>query len=159
MLFRELYEQNHCLFVDNPMDWQQAVRHSCTPLVEDGSVEPDYANEIIACIEEYGPYIVLIPGFAMPHTQQGSSKVHKTTMCFMKTAQPVVFDPEDPEKTARVFFTLAASDSDEHLKNMSRLFQLLSDEDLCLRLLELNSIDELLALDTDLEEEAHEKCK
>ena len=29
---------------------------SCVPLVKDGSVEPDYADAIISCVEEYGPY-------------------------------------------------------------------------------------------------------
>lgn len=62
---------------------------SCVPLVKDGSVEPDYADAIISCVEEYGPYIVFFPGFALPHTQQGSSKAHKTALSFMKTACPV----------------------------------------------------------------------
>ena len=34
----------------------------------------------------------------------------------MKVNEPVQFDPEDPEKYAVIFFTLAATDSEAHLK-------------------------------------------
>lgn len=151
MLLRELYEQGHCLFVDSVPSWQEAIRMSCVPLVKDGSVEPDYADAIISCVEEYGPYIVFFPGFALPHTQQGSSKAHKTALSFMKTASPVEFILGDPEKTASVFFAVSATDGDAHLENMQRLFNVLSDEELCAALLQVSSTQELLELDAEWE--------
>ena len=69
MLLRELYEQGHCLFVDSVPSWQEAIRMSCVPLVKDGSVEPDYADAIISCVEEYGPYIVFLPSPTLSRVQ------------------------------------------------------------------------------------------
>jgi len=48
----------------------------------------------------------------------------------MKLEEPVTFDPEDPDKTATLFFTLASCDHDKHLDNMSRLSEMLCNEDL-----------------------------
>jgi PTS system ascorbate-specific IIA component len=46
-----------------------------------------------------------------------------------------------------VFFTLAARDSEEHLKNMRKLWSMLTDEALCEDLKRVSSIEELLELD------------
>ena len=55
-------------------------------MVADGTVEADYADEIIACIEKYGPYIIIAPDIAMPHSQENAKGVHKTAISFMKVA-------------------------------------------------------------------------
>ena len=76
-------------------------------------------------MEKYGPYIIIMPDVAMPHSQEGSANVNKTAIGFMKLEKPVSFDPGDPEKDATLFFTLAASDSDQHMANMVRLSEML----------------------------------
>ena len=88
-------------------------------------VNAQYAEEIIRCVEKYGPYIIIMPDVAMPHSQEGSANVNKTAIGFMKLEKPVSFDPGDPEKDATLFFTLAASDSDQHMANMVRLSEML----------------------------------
>jgi PTS system ascorbate-specific IIA component len=149
MLLRELVEQGHCLFIDRADSWQEAVRMSCRPLVEDGTVDADYSEQIIACVERYGPYIVLVPGFAVPHSQEGAKGANRTALSLMKLAEPVSFAAGDPEKDASVFFAVSATDSAAHLKNMSRLFQVLSNDALCAELLKVRSEAELLALDAN----------
>lgn len=50
-------------------------------------------------------------------------------------------------KDAALFFTLAAVDEEEHLKNMRQLFLILSDEELLEKLAQANTAEELLELD------------
>ncbi len=145
-LLKELVEKNRCLFLDRAENWQEAIRLSCQPLVADGTVDETYADELIENVNKHGAYIVLIPGFAMPHSMEGSKRANGTGISFMKLKEPVHFEPGDPEKDASVFFTLAATDSDEHLKNMRRLFTVLSNEDLLVELSEVESTEDLLSL-------------
>jgi len=147
MLLGELIANNRVRFEEKAADWEDAVRLSCIALIEDGTINPEYAEEVIAAVRELGPYIVLMPGFALPHAMKGSANARGTGIAFMKLAQPVSFDRENPEKDASVFFTLAARDSEEHLKNMRKLWKMLTNEDLCADLLKAASVEDLKALD------------
>ena len=147
MLLGELITNNRVRFVEKAENWEDAIRISCNALIEDGTVKPEYAEEIIAAVRELGPYIVLMPGFALPHAMKGSANALNTGIAFMKLSRPVSFDKDNGEKDASVFFTLAARDSEEHLKNMRKLWKMLTNEELCADLLKVTSAEELQALD------------
>ena len=147
MLLKTFVEQNHYLFAEKAADWRDSVRMSCKPLEADGTLDPVYAEEIIACVEKHGPYIVIIPGIALPHSMEGAKGVNKTAIGFMKLEQPVSFDDSDPDKTATVFFTLASENHEAHLANMSQLFTMLSDDDLIEELFKVKGPEDLLRLD------------
>ena len=67
MLLKEIYEKKRYILVDGPLEWRDALREGIKPLIADGSVEPEYGECLIKNIEQHGPYIVLLPGLAMPH--------------------------------------------------------------------------------------------
>ena len=54
-MLKEFVEKNHCKFAQSAKDWREAVRMSCEVLEADGTVEENYKEDIIRCIEEYGP--------------------------------------------------------------------------------------------------------
>lgn len=145
-MLRELVEKKHTVYAAKANDWQDAIRLACSPFVADGTVEPEYAEDVIRCIQKYGPYIVLFPGVAMPHSQEGGPLVHGTGISFMRLAEPVSFDPEDPEKWADLFFAIAANDPAVHLENIKGLMEVLQDEELLERLRKVDSDEDLLAL-------------
>lgn len=145
-MLKEFVEQKHCKFADRAIDWREAVRMSCETLEADGTVESNYKEDIIACLEKYGPYIVIMPEVAMPHSQEGAQGVNKTAIAFMKLKEPVSFEPGDPEKDARLFFTLASCDPKQHLDNMSRLSELLMNQDVISALLEAEDEEDLLKI-------------
>jgi len=147
LLLKTFVEQKHYLFAEKAADWRDSVRMSCKSLEADGTLDPSYADEIIACVEKHGPYIVIIPGIALPHSMEGAKGVNKTAIGFMKLEQPVSFDDSDPEKTATVLFTLASENHDAHLANMSQLFTMLSDDDLIEELFKVKGPEDLLRLD------------
>lgn len=145
-MLREFVEMKHYKFAKEAKDWEDAVRMSCEPLEADGTVEENYKEDIIDCIKKYGPYIVIAPNVAMPHSQECAKGVHKTAISFMKLEKPVSFDLEDPEKEAQLFFTLASCNPEQHLNNMARLAEILTDEDLLKELAKIHTPEELLEL-------------
>lgn len=127
--------------------WQESIVASCQPLVKEGIIENCYVDAIISCVEKYGPYIVIAPNIAMPHSTEGAKGVNETCIGFMKVEEPVHFDLNDPEKDARLFFVLAAVDHDKHLENMMALSEMLMNDELVQDLLEVTCDEDLLALD------------
>lgn len=127
---------------ETPLNWQEAVRLSCQTLLDKEIISQKYVDEIIDCIEKYGPYIVLVPGVAMPHSSEDSEGVFGTAISFTKMKEEVVFEEGNPEKNAKLFFTLAAKNSEEHVENISKLSEMLMTEGLIEALLAVSTIEE-----------------
>lgn len=145
-MLKEFVEKNHYKFAEEAKDWKEAICMSCEVLEADGTVEANYKEDIIACVEKYGPYIVIVPNVAMPHSQEGAKGVHKTAIGFMKLNKPVSFEPGDIEKDAQLFFTLASCNPEQHLNNMSKLSELLLNEELLEELAKASCAEDLLEL-------------
>ncbi len=145
-MLREFVEKKHYKFAQSAPDWKEAIRMSCESLEADGTVEPNYKEDIVRCVETYGPYIVIMPDVAMPHSQECAKGVNKTAIAFMKLEEPVSFDPEDPEKDACLFFTLASCDPDQHLANMGKLSEMLMNDDVVEALKQAKTPEDLIAI-------------
>ncbi len=107
-------------------------------------IEKEYADLIINSIKKHGPYIVIAPKIAIPHAQEGHG-VNETAICFMKTNTPVSFG-EGEEYDAQLFFVLASVDNEVHLKNLTKMVELISDEETVEKLLEAQSVEDLKKL-------------
>lgn len=116
-------------------------------MLDDGTIEKKYVDSIIENINTYGPYIVILPEVAMPHSTLGGEGVHDTAIGFCKVEKPVEFVPGDESKNARLFFTLAAVDDNEHLKNMQMLSELLLNDGIIDDLLKAKTGQDLLEID------------
>jgi ascorbate PTS system EIIA or EIIAB component len=145
-MLKEFVDKKHYLFIDKVETWQEAVKLSCKPIEDDGTVDESYAQSIIDCITKYGPYIIIMPNVAMPHSQENAKGVNKTAISFMKVEEPVHFDLNDQDKDAQLFFTLASCDSGQHLQNMRKLSEMLMNEDLVKELTEATAPEDLLAI-------------
>lgn len=108
-------------------DWREAVAKSAQPLVEESYIKDSYVHQMIRNIEEMGPYIVLAPGFALPHESPDMGGM-KLGMNLIRLKQPVVFHSPDFDPVEFVC-TLATVDKDAHLKAMFHLMNLLSKPD------------------------------
>lgn len=150
MLLRDIVQAKRYAFFDGADDWRDAIRKSCGPLVETGCATREYEERVIECVEVFGPYIVIVPGLAIPHAAKDAPGIAQTAIAFAKFERPVRFDEADREKDASVFFALTAVNEDEHIKNMRQLFKLLSNEELLERLAHVRNERELLVLDAEL---------
>ena len=104
-------------------DWKDAIRKSAQKLLDSGYIEKRYMDAMIHNVEENGPYIVLSPGFAMPHEglEAGSIKVG---MNLIRLKNPVPFGEEEFDPVEFVC-CLSAVDHKTHLKAFFNLINML----------------------------------
>lgn len=107
-------------------DWREALRLAGEGLVRSGATTPQYTDEMIAAVEELGPYIVIAPGIAIGHARP-SSAVLTTGLSLVTLETPVEFGNRANDPVALVI-GLAATDHNGHLGTMSALATVLSDE-------------------------------
>lgn len=138
-MIKELLEKNLVSFVTGVTAWEEAVALSGKRLVEEGYIDETYVKEIVDNVKEHGPYIVLIPGVAMPHATVGAKGVMKTGISLTIFDQDIDFEQE---KHAKLFFTVATNNAEEHLENIQNLMELLMDE---------NNLEILLNAKTELD--------
>jgi PTS system ascorbate-specific IIA component len=113
-----------------PNNWEESIRLSGENLMEKGIITEQYLDEIVDGVHNYGPYIVIVPGVAMPHSSDKSEGVKGTAISFTKLKEPVYFEEGNEEKQARLFFTLAAKNPDEHMDNIMNLSEMLMTDGL-----------------------------
>lgn len=106
--------------------WEEAIKIGTDLLVASGAIEPRYYDTIISSVKNLGPYIIIAPGLAMPHARPEDG-VNRTAFALVTLQEPVVFAGEDTP--VDVFFTLAGSNSDEHVQGLMEITTVLDDPD------------------------------
>ncbi|WP_320777597.1 PTS sugar transporter subunit IIA [Streptomyces sp. CRN 30] len=106
-------------------DWRAAIRAAGQALVDDGISTADYTAEMLANVEENGPYIVIAPGLAFAHARP-SPAVLRTGLSWVRLARPVPFGHEANDPVGLVV-ALAATDSAAHTDAMAALARVLAD--------------------------------
>ena len=115
-------------------------------MIEKKVIDQRYVDKIFESIDKYGPYIVLAPDVAMPHSTENCAGVFGTEIGFMRVKNPVHFEDGNPDKDARIFFTLASVDSNEHLNQMIQLATLLANKEFVQACIEANTKEDLLEI-------------
>jgi PTS system ascorbate-specific IIA component len=123
-------------------DWREAIRLAGAGLVASGATTPAYTDEMVAAVDELGPYIVVAPGLALAHSRP-SPAVSRTGLSWVGLAEPVEFGHKTNDPVDLVI-GLAALDHDGHIEVMSALAGILSDEDGLARLRAAGSPAEVL---------------
>lgn len=145
-MLKDLVSKNLTQFEQSFDSWEEAVRASYQTMIKQNIVEEIYIDQVVGCIKEFGPYIILIPNVAMPHSSQGADGVNQSAIAFMKVEKPVAFEEGNPEKDAQLFFALAALDSQQHMNNIMSLSELLMNEELVVELKDAKSNEDLIRL-------------
>ena len=97
-------------------DWRDSMVKSGQLLVDSDYITKDYIDLTIKCVEENGPYIVIIPGLALSHS-----------LSLITLSKPVCFDCDnDP---VDIVLTLAATDDTSHLQKLQSMAEFISDEE------------------------------
>ena len=65
----------------HPQNWEEAIRISGEIMKKNNLVTDEYIDQVIADVKKYGPYIVIVPGVAMPHSSAENSGVLGTGLC------------------------------------------------------------------------------
>ncbi len=140
-MLRYFYDNKLIKIMDKqPKDWEEAIWFSGEILKENNLISDQYIKDIIRDCHEYGPYIVIIPDVAMPHSSAESEGVLGTGIGFTIMPERVSFEEGNPEKDAKLFFTLAAKDADSHMQNIANLSELLMMDEMVPDLLEVKTL-------------------
>lgn len=107
-------------------DWRAAVRTAAVPLLEEGLIEGRYVDAILKNVDENGPYIVLSPGFALPHEGLDQGTV-EAGLTLVRLSAPVEFGADELDPV-RYVCCLSAVDHSTHLKALFSLVNLMKDE-------------------------------
>jgi PTS system ascorbate-specific IIA component len=120
--------------------WEKAIEIGATPLVEGKKIKFGYIESMIENIKNLGPYVILIPGVAMPHARPDEN-VLESSLSLLKINEGVKFS-EDTDKVYLIF-CLAAKDSSSHIDIIEKLTEVLGDDEKIEKLIASKSIEEL----------------
>ena len=114
-------------------DWQDAIRKAGSLLEKSGSIKNAYIENMIESVKTLGPYIVLMPGFALGHSEPGP-EVIKSDLSLITLKKPINFGSNnDPVK---VVMCLACVDKESHMAGIQKV---------AMKLMQDNAIDNMLA--------------
>lgn len=146
-MLRYFYENNLLeIKTTQPTDWRQAIKASGDIMKQNQLVTDQYIEQVLKDVEEYGPYIVIIPGVAMPHSSSKNEGVTGTGIGLTIFPEEVSFDSEDDPKKAKLFFMLAAKSAPEHMENIANLSDALMKEGLVDDLLTVKNMEDFEAV-------------
>jgi mannitol/fructose-specific phosphotransferase system IIA component (Ntr-type) len=123
-------------------DWQGAVNECGRLFHEDGATEERFSEAMIRVAIEFGPYIVVAPGIALPHARPEDGVI-KASMSVIKLSTQVNFGNEINDPVWLVV-ALAAIDDRQHIQGLSELATVLSDPRNIERLKACQTAEELL---------------
>lgn len=109
------------------LEWKEAIRLAAQPLVESGKILPSYAEAMIQKVEEFGPFINLGKGIAIPHARPDEG-VRQVGMSMLVLEHPIYL-LDDPKQEIHLLICIAAVDNVSHLKALSHLTLILRDDE------------------------------
>ncbi|WP_253352247.1 BglG family transcription antiterminator [Priestia megaterium] len=143
-MLHEVLQEPFLQLTDSADDWKSAVRLAAKPLLNYEYIEPSYVEAMIKSVEQLGPYIVIAPKVALPHARPEQG-VNRVGMSMLRLKEPVYFSTEK-QHGAQLIIVLAATDNETHLKALSQLSMMLSENDNIDKLIAMNTKQEMLAL-------------
>lgn len=141
-MLKDLITRDRIQLVKSAAGWEEAIRLASTPLVADGSISEEYVGAMIDIVNQYGPYIVLAPGIALPHARHESG-VNRLAMAFLRVDEKVYFNEE---KYANLFFVLACEDDSSHIDALRQMAEIFGDETALDRFLNAKDETEILSI-------------
>ncbi|RPI81631.1 MAG: PTS sugar transporter subunit IIA [Chloroflexi bacterium] len=125
-------------------DCESALRMGGQILVDSGGVEPIYLDAMIEMLHEFGPYVVIAPGFALGHARPDAG-VKRTCFSLLTLSKPVEFGVEDNDPVD-IIFSFAAPDKSAHIEALRQLARMCSQEGNLDRIRTARTADDIFAL-------------
>ena len=150
-MLSELLTPDMIQLTDKKMGWEEAIRFTSEPLKKKNKIESAYVDAMINKVKDYGPFIHIGKGIALPHARPEDG-VKEIGMSLLKVKEPVLLS-DDEKHPIKIFICLAAIDNEIHLKALGSLTRILSNKEKLDGLLKAESKEEILAIITKGEEE------
>lgn len=130
-MLKQIISEDKIMFIDHVDNWEEAIKKSAEPLLQNGYIEQRYIDKVIQNVKELGPYIVIAPMIAISHARP-SDGVNHLGMTMMILKEQVNFS-QTKDRNVRIIVTLASPDDEKHLLALQQISMLF-----------MNSLDQLL---------------
>lgn len=144
LITRETYQ-----YRAGKLSWQEAIACAAEPLLAQGAIEESYVGAMVDKVIEFGPFIDLGKGVAIPHARPEDG-VNRIGMSMLKLDEPVYL-LDDASHEIRLIICIAAVDNQTHLRALSHLTAILREPEKLQQLVEstdFDAIKDLLKEDT-----------
>ncbi|MCT1796866.1 PTS sugar transporter subunit IIA [Helcococcus kunzii] len=121
-------------------DKREAVERAGKILYENGYVEKEYIPAMIKTLEEFGPYIVITKGVALPHARPEEGAL-KSGICVVRLKESIKFGNLDNDPV-EILIGLSSLGNDEHLRNIQIVLSILENEQ-NMSILKFGSVEEI----------------
>jgi mannitol/fructose-specific phosphotransferase system IIA component (Ntr-type) len=136
----ELFRKEALGIEHGSKSWQEALEITGKLLFDLGSIEEGYIQAMIDAVHKFGPYVVIAPGIALGHAAAGKY-VLQNDMVLLVFEEPIIFHSEnDP---VHIIIGLCALEPNMHIDHLNRVSELLDDDDIVEKFLEISDCDEL----------------
>ena len=142
MNLRDLLRPGLAAVDEQVEDWQAAIRAAGKLMVAEGGVEPRFVDAMIRVATEFGPYIVIAPGIALPHARPEDGVIN-STVAVVRLSTPVNFGNEDNDPVWLVV-ALAAKDKEGHIQGLSDLATVLGENENVEKIKQVRTVQEML---------------
>jgi len=123
-------------------NWEEAILAVGKLMVDSGAVEERFPHAMIRVAKEFGPYIVVAPGIALPHARPEDGVI-KASIAVARLKNTVEFGNKDNDPVY-LLVALAAVDHEQHIKGLSELAGVLGDEENIKKIKACTTKEELL---------------
>ena len=107
-------------------NYKEAILLASSPLIEEKKITKRYAEMMIESLETLGPYIVLMPGFALAHS---APREEVKENCLSIAIFDEGIDFKSDKGLVRVVMVLASTDGESHVEKLSKIASKLMNDD------------------------------
>ncbi|MDP0488518.1 MAG: BglG family transcription antiterminator [Fusobacterium sp. JB020] len=121
-------------------NWRDAIREAGNILLDSNCITKDYIEGMVEVVEEYGDYIMLVPGVLFPHAQS-TGNVNKTGFAFVRYNDEIEFLNK---KKIKFVIAFCSKDKKEHLNILNRIITEFEENDLENKIKDTNDTKKIL---------------
>ena len=116
----EKWLEPQCVSLHNKVDnYEEAIAIGGDLLVSAGKATESFTKRMISAVEEFGPYMVIAPGIAIPHARPEDGAL-AVGLSLITLDTPVNFGSPENDPVSLVI-CLCSTDSESHLDALARL--------------------------------------
>jgi mannitol/fructose-specific phosphotransferase system IIA component (Ntr-type) len=125
-------------------NWQDAVRVAGEILVRIGAAEERYIEAMVKTAFEFGPYIVMTPGIAIPHArpEEGAKKVGLSAV---KLKSPINFGNVDNDPVHLVL-GFCSPNSEAHIDMLGNIALALEKENILQKIIAADRKEDIIQI-------------
>ncbi len=140
-----MFKKENILVKVEADDWEETIRIAGGMLESAGSATSAYTEAMIEAIHDLGPYVVILPNFALAHAAP-SEAVLEDDAALITLEKPVLFDsPNDP---VRLIIAFCSKNGKTHLDSLAEIARFLMKGDIINELADAESVGEILKITT-----------